>query len=133
MPRGGARPGAGRPRKSLAAHALHGTRPARHGQLGTATAATVLTMPSAAQAGDWRPTESEIEPLSPLARKWLAAALSLYHLDPLEGERLLECLRVLSRIEVLESTSGMVAAGALVRERRLFQGMWAALGFGREA
>jgi hypothetical protein len=128
MPRGGARPGAGRPRKSLAAHVLAGTRP-HHAR---ATTAAVLPMPAAAGARDWRPSQGEVAALSPLARTWLQATLGLYRLDALEGLRLLEALRVLSRCEVLEATTGMQAAGALVRERKLFQSMWAALGFGRE-
>ena len=57
----------------------------------------------------------------------LQAVLRLYRLDGIEGLRLMEALRVLTRIEVLEATDGMKAAGALARERRLFQGMWAAL------
>lgn len=88
-------------------------------------------MPPPLSARDWRPADAEVKALSPLAQTWLQATLSLFQLDALEGQRLLEALRVLSRIEVLEATSGMTAAGALVRERKLFQGMWSALDFGR--
>jgi hypothetical protein len=123
MARGGRRPGAGRKPISLAVHTLRGTvRPDRH----LAATAAVLRMP-ASSARDWRPTDAEIKPLSPLAQTCLHATLHLYQLDALEGQRLLEALRVLSRIEVLEATVGMTAAGALARERRLFQSMWAAL------
>lgn len=131
MPRGGRRPGSGRKPKSLALHALSGTfRADRHGHQVTTTAA-VLPMPAVTSARDWRPSEAEVRSLSPLAQTWLHATLGLYQLDAVEGLRLLECLRVLSRIEVLEATTGMTAAGALVRERRLFQTMWAALNFDR--
>ena len=129
MPRGGRRPGAGRKPKSLALHALQGTfRADRHGHQVTTTAA-VLPMPAPTAAHDWRPSAGELGALSPLAQTWLHATLTLYQLDGLEGQRLLEALRVLSRIEVLEGTTGMTAAGALVRERRLFQSMWSALNF----
>ena len=128
MPRGGRRPGAGRKPKSLASHVLSGTfLPDRHGDRTGTAAAAVLTMPAPASACDWRPSEAEIQALSPLAQTWLHATLTLYQLDALEGQRLLEALRVLSRVEVLESTSGMTAAGALTRERKLFASMWAAL------
>jgi hypothetical protein len=48
-------------------------------------------------------------------------------LNPLEGHRVLEACRVLSRVEVLEAEPGMAAAAALVRERRLFLSMWDSL------
>jgi hypothetical protein len=109
----------------LSAHILAGTfRESRHG----AAAAAVLSMPS-----DWRPSQAQIAVLGPRARMWLDAALGLYRFDALEGERLLEALRVMTRIEVLEATDGMDSAAALVRERKLFLSMWAALEIGREA
>lgn len=124
MPRGGRRPGSGRKPKSLALHRLHGTlRRDRHGE--AATAAAVLPMPRTAT--EWRPSEAEVTALSPLAQTWLTATLNLYVLNAVEGQQVLECLRVLSRIDVLEQTEGMVAAGALVRERKLFLSMWTAL------
>ena len=133
MARGGRRPGAGRKPKSLASHRLAGTfRADRHGDR-AATAAAVLPMPAPLSARDWRPSVAEVQALSPLAQTWLHATLTLYQLDLVEGQRLLECLRVLSRIEVLDATTGMTAAGALVRERRLFQTMWSALNFDRGA
>ncbi len=46
MPRGGARSGAGRPRKPLATHVLHGSyRRDRHGELPAGGRAAVLQMP----------------------------------------------------------------------------------------
>ena len=118
MARGGRRPGAGRKPKPLASHVLSGTfRPDRHGDKAT-TAAAVLPMPAPLSACDWRPTEAEVGALSPLAQTWLHATLSLFQLDALEGQRLLEALRVLSRVEALEATTGVTTAAALVRERK---------------
>ena len=55
MPKGGARPGAGRPRKPLADHLLRGTyRRDRHGPLPS----NVVPMP-APQSGGWQPTQIE--------------------------------------------------------------------------
>ena len=69
--------------------------------------------------------------LGPRARDWLAAALTEYQFAAVEGRRLLESMRSLSRIEALEAAiaeAGMVTqAGephpllaALVREQRVF-------------
>ena len=60
-------------------------------------------MPAPSSARDWRPTDTEAQPLAPLAQTWLLATLHLYALDLLEGQRLLEALRVLSRIEGIRS------------------------------
>ena len=138
MGRGGARPGAGRKPKSLSLHRLQGTyRKDRHGELAAAvphpayvsagSAAVVLQMPASSDA-DWRPDDTELAALSPRSLSWLEATLRLYRLNALEGQRLLECLRVLTRIEVLEATEGMAAAGQVVQHRKLLVSMWAALG-----
>jgi hypothetical protein len=85
MSRGGRRLGAGRKPKSLALHALQGTlRPDRHGHQ-QATAAAVLPMPAVSSARDWRPSEAEVQALSPLAQTWLQATLNLYQLDGSKG------------------------------------------------
>ena len=124
MPRGGKRPGAGRPRKALSLHRIEGTfRPARHGRT-----AVVVPMPAAVAAGDWQPGDLEVAALSPRAQIWLQAVLQLYRLNAVEGQALLETLRVLSRVEALELEDGMGATAALARERRLFLSMWQSLG-----
>jgi hypothetical protein len=66
-------------------------------------------MPAPLAATDWRPTPADVEALSPRAQGWLQAALTLYVLNPLEGHRVLEACRVLSRVEVLEAEPGMAA------------------------
>ena len=126
MPRGGARPGSGRKRKSVQLHRLAGTyRADRHAD--RQPGGVLLAMPVAANASDWRPTDIETAALSPRAQIWLQAVLQIYQLSGVEGQALLECLRVLSRVEALESEDGMSAAAALVRERKLFLSMWTAL------
>jgi hypothetical protein len=124
MGRGGARPGAGRKRKSLALHRLTGTFRADRHEHPRGTAAAVLPMPAPAAATDWRPDPSDVGALSPRAQDWLHTILGLYVLNALEGRQVLEALRVLSRCELLEAEPGMGTAAALVRERKLFQSMW---------
>ena len=127
MGRGGARPGSGRPRKSVALHRLHGTyKPSRHGEREASTAA-VLAMPLPSAATDWQPSPADWAALSPRARDWLEATLSVYVLNAVEGRQTLEACRVLTRVEALEAEPGMAAAGAVARERRLFLSMWEAL------
>lgn len=138
MPKGGARPNAGRPRKPLAEHLARGTyRPDRHGPR---PIGNVLAMP--APVTDWRPTNAERSELGDRARDWLDAVLNLFAIDDLEGRRLLEALRTLTRIEQLEAAvkaAGVAdatgtphpALAALAREGRLFQSQWAALQLGR--
>lgn len=131
MPRGGARPGAGRPRKPLAEHVLNQTyRADRHGPL----PANVVPMP---MHSGWHPAPSEVKRLGARARDWLAAILRLYQLDELEGRRLLEALRSLTRIEAMERSVerlGVMVKGdphpllaALAREQRVFLTHWTAL------
>jgi hypothetical protein len=122
MPRGGSRPGAGRPRKPSALHAILGTwREDRHAHPATAAA----LIPMATGVADWQPSEADEAALSPRAKDWLAALVSTYALSPVEGRYAVECLRVLSNIEALEAAPGQLAA--LARERGLFVRMWAAL------
>ena len=91
MPRGGRRPGSGRKPKSLALHKLEGTYQAsRHAHRAASPTAAVLTMPRAAPAVDWQPSEAEWAELSPRARDWLTATLGLYVVNALEGRQVLE-------------------------------------------
>jgi len=76
---------------------------------------------------DWQPSEADLRELTPRGRDWLHATLAVYRLNGLEGLRVMEACRVLSRVEVLESEPGMTTAAALARERRLFVSMWDAL------
>ena len=159
MPRGGARARAGRPRLSAEEHFRRGTyRPDRHGPLSrtlleaAATASApiqvertnVLTMPArpggapaSTSADDWAPTAGERLELSPRAQARLREVLETFRLDTLEGARLLDALRSLTRIERLEvavSSSGVASRrgkallGHLQREQRLFVTLWNAIG-----
>ena len=98
MARGGRRPGAGRKPKSLASHRLAGTFRANGTGTGPRPRRRSCRCRRRSQPVDWRPSEAEVQALSPLAQTWLSAALTLYQLDALEGQRLLEALRVLSRV-----------------------------------
>ena len=127
MARGGRRPGAGRHPTPLALHRLSGTFQAdRHG---VASAAVAVPLPSSSEG--WVPEPADQAALSPLAQRWLTAVLNVYVLSELEGLQLLEALKVLSRCEVLEQMDGMGTAGALVRERKLFASLWAAMDWRR--
>jgi hypothetical protein len=77
MARGGARPGAGRKRKSLALHRLAGTFRADRHKDPRGTAAAVLAMQAPTAATDWRPTPADVEALSLRAQGWLQATLTL--------------------------------------------------------
>ena len=77
-----------------------------------------------AAAPDWRPTPTDVARLGPRARLWLDAAVALYQFNDLEGLRLLEALRALSRVEELEAKG---ASAALTRESKLFALLWSGL------
>jgi hypothetical protein len=136
MPRGGARPGAGRPRKSLATHVLRGTyRPDRHGP----RPSNVVALP--APVADWMPAQSDMIGLGARARDWLDATLTTHRLDALEGAHVLLALRCLDRLDQLErglsAATGATAAGephpllpAIAREARTFASLWAGLRLG---
>ncbi len=148
MSRGGARAGAGRPRKPLELHLLKGSyRRDRHGELPEhlrpGAGGQVLAMPAPAKppAADWRPTRAERKALSPRARARLDATLAEFKLDALEGGRLLDALRSLSRLEQLEtayagasveSDTGRRRLAAIARETKLFLSLWAAIGLPKE-
>ena len=106
MARGGARPGAGRKRKSLAVHTLAGTFRAHRLGDPAPTRGAVLPMPKPAAVTDWRPSAAERVGLSPRAVTWLDATLGFYVLSALEGQQVLEAMRVLSRCEMLETSRG---------------------------
>jgi len=132
MAKGGARVGAGRPRKPVSQHLLEGTfRVDRHGARPT----NVVPLP--VQAPDWQPEESDVDVLAPQARRWLANVLAFYQLSPIEGEVLLLALRSMTRLEQMEAavaTEGVTTDGgphpllaALAREARVFLTLWQAL------
>jgi hypothetical protein len=79
-----------------------------------------------APVADWQPSPAERAELSPRAVVWLDVTLRQYVLSQLEGLRVMEALRVLTRIERFEGDA-MGSAAALVRERRLFLSLWDAL------
>ena len=128
MPSGGARRGAGRPRKGLALHQIEGTiRPARHGN--------VLAMPRPDSGADWWPADADVQALWPRSQEWLEATLHLYRLSAVEGGMVLLAMRSLTRCEQLEAAIADVGVanaggllGALARESRIFLAAWAAAG-----
>ena len=137
MPRGGSRPGAGRPRKPLSTHVLNGSyRPDRHGP----RSSNVVTMPT--PSADWRPANSDLAGLGPRALDWLDATLTLYQFDGVEGAHLLLALRSLDRLDRLEravTAAGVATEGtphpllvAVAREARTFASLWAGLRLGRQ-
>ena len=136
MPKGGARPGAGRPRKSVASHLLTGTfRPSRHGP--RPAAGHVLSLPSAEP--DWRPSPADLAGLGVRAREWLALTLATYTLDAVEGAHALLALRCLDRCAALEQAvaeaggAGVADSRLLValdRGTRTFSILWGALRLG---
>lgn len=81
----------------------------------------------AATAAEWKPSPEDVAQLGERARIWLEAVRRTFILNELEGLRLLECMRVLTQIEALESVPGAAGVAALARERRLFLSQWAAL------
>ena len=128
MGRGGRRPGAGRKPRSFALHVLGATVRRDRGHERPAP-----SPPGALH--DWAPRPEDVAALGPWARDWLEATCALYQLTALDGQRLLECCRVLHRVEVLDRTAGMATAAALIQERRLFLAMWSAFAadFARDA
>lgn len=135
MPRGGVRPGAGRPRKPLAQHHLAGTwRVSRHGPRPLTAGPLVLPMPI---AEDWHPTPQELAGLGDQGRRLLAATVRLYRLTELDGRQALLALRSLTLVEQMEAqvaAEGTQVAGeahpllpAIARERRLFLSAWSTL------
>ena len=126
MPRGGPRPGSGRPRLSPEQHMAAGTfRPCRHGVRPPAFMPPVLT--PTPQAG-WQPSPEDFAPLAPRAQAWLRATATLYELSVLDALRVCECLKVLSRVEQLEAAG---PSAALRAELKLFQLMWVGLALER--
>ena len=116
MGRGGARIGAGRRPKPVSAHLLEGTfRPHRHAH---------RAEPSAATLPEWHPSPADAARLGPRAQLWLGAVIALYQLNELEGLKLLEALRALTRVEHLEAGG---PSAALVRESKLFALLWSGL------
>lgn len=123
----------GHNRKSVATHLVQGTyKPTRHGPL----PAAVHPFPSAATP-DWHPKASDVKALSARGRDWLAAAIAEFAFSAVEGQRLLEALRTLSRVELLEAAVAVEGIttegaphpllGALAREKKVFLAEWAAL------
>lgn len=140
MARGGVRPGAGRPRKPLEWHLRNRTyRADRHGPLPVhlragVAAGKVAVMPQ--PTDDWQPTPAERRGLSRRAQARLDLTLAEFQLDPLDGARLLDALRSLSRCERLETALARTGVTtersdrllrALAREQRIFLSLWAAL------
>ena len=104
MPRGGARVGAGRKRKSVELHLLHGSyRKDRHGPVlprGASLVATGLAGPTVgtvalagAPEADWRPTGQDLATLGEAGRTLLDGLLALYAFDLPEGLQVLELAR----------------------------------------
>lgn len=134
MARGGARPGAGRPKKALAVHRLRGTfRPSRHG----ARAANVALLPSpeSTHTPGWTPSTSDLKALDDVARKFVEDFLQDFTFGPAEGRLLLELGHVASRLAALRAARKEVetASEAVVLERleqnwvRLFASLAASL------
>ena len=133
MPRGGQRPGAGRPAKPVELHRLQGTfRPSRHGHLAAAARRP-------AEFG-WSPTAADRAELGARALDWLDAVVTLYRLDAIEGRLLMAALRSLTRVGQLEAriaADGVAPDGphpllaALCREQRQFLSLWAHVGLGK--
>lgn len=97
MPRGGARVGAGRPRKPLELIAKGSYRPSRHGPR---PAAAVLRMP-AADPVTWMPSDADVAGLSTDGRALIARVLAAYEPTVIDGLQLLEAARaadVLARL-----------------------------------
>ena len=120
------RPGrsGGHNRKPLSEHLLQNTyRAARHGPK---VPGSVLAMPK--PAADWRPSASDVQALSVRGRAWLDAALEAYVFSAVDGLRLLEVCRTVSRVEALE---GAGASPELTRESRLLLLQWSALALER--
>ena len=110
------RPGrsGGHNKKPLSQHVLEGTyQPCRHGPK---AAGHVLAMPK--PAPDWRPSASDVAALSVRGRAWLDAALEAYVFSAVDGLRLLEVCRTVSRVEALEVAG---ASPELTRESWLLR------------
>ena len=94
MARGGARPGAGRPRKPLELHRLQGTyRPSRH--------RNVVEMP--AVAGTWAPTPDETAGLRDAGRVLLDRVQANYDVTLIEGTQLIEACRAADVLATLRA------------------------------
>ncbi len=122
MPRGGARPGAGRKPKPLEVHRLRGTyRPARH----DARAANVALMPSpeSKPSKGWIPSAADLEQLDKTGRTFVADFIEDYDFRAAEGRLLLELGQIASRLAaVREARREVQSATEAVSLERLEQG-----------
>lgn len=103
MARGGARVGAGRPRRPIAEHLARGTfRPYRHGPRPAANVLPMLPAPSK----DWTPTPDDLAGLGDAGRALVARILAHYDPTTVEGLQLLEAARaadVLAALRAVEA------------------------------
>jgi hypothetical protein len=96
---GGARPGAGRPRKPLIRHYVEGTwRRSRHGVPPT-TGATVLALPTPAAA--WVPGPAELAGLESAGQALVGTLLAQYDFTAAEGPVVIEAGHVADRLAAL--------------------------------
>ena len=117
MPRGGARTGAGRPRKPVMEHIVRGTyRAARHGP----RPSNVLLMPE--PSSSWAPTAEDVAGLGDAGHVLVARMLGSYEVTPVEGVQLLEAARaadVLAQLRAEEAPD--------LRQVRLWSAYYTAL------
>lgn len=96
MPKGGARPGAGRPRKPIESLVLSGSiRPVRH-----AARLAVLAGATARNSKEiqWEPTAADLERLQESGREFVTGYLDAYDISAAEGALLLELAQVVDRL-----------------------------------
>jgi hypothetical protein len=123
MPKGGARQGAGRPRKPLADHWLRGTHRAdRHGPLPKNVIPMRTTAPE-----DWQPSPEQIDVLEDSGRGFVAQLLERFTFNAAEGVILIEAAHA---VDALAALRGLSMADKTIGEintiQRLEQG-WSRL------
>lgn len=99
MPRGGARPGAGRPRKPVEHHVLAGTiRPGRHA---VRVAALAARPAGNSNQSIWEPSGADLDALQDPGRAFVASYLAAYDVTVNEGGLLLELGHIVDRLSEL--------------------------------
>jgi hypothetical protein len=96
MPKGGARPGAGRPRKALQTHLLAGSyRRDRHGE----RPSNVVPMPDSST--EWQPTAADLGAIPEPGRRVVMDLLAKYAFGLIEGPLVLEAGRAVTALDVI--------------------------------
>lgn len=114
MPRGGSRPGAGRPAKPVEEHVLAGTyRRDRHGPLPS----NVVQMPGATppQTQGWTPAPAELGAVGKAGRQFVSEMLGAYEFTRSEGVLVIEAAHITDRLAALRS----IARGSIEKAERL--------------